>query len=293
MGWIRIDTTLPSHNKIYDLSDLLKISIPQASGHMVILWLWASVNAPDGDLTRYKPRAIADAAKWTKSPKVFFDALVDVSFLDVSDDKVMLHNWDVRQELLVDSTTKKREKTKERVARYRAKKKESCNAEDSVTPALQSVTVTPLHNITLHNDIEREKDARACVELWDKITGGTIPRDMAQEIIARLNMDTDVELVKEGIRLSAGKANPAAYMRKCLQNWTAEGIKTYQDYCKRNKTSNAPKPTADLSSPETYADKEWPNRLDIRTVDRLMDKSLFRIISITAPSMRQERKRPE
>lgn len=39
--------------------------------------------------------------------------------------------------------------------------------------------------------------------------------------------------------------------------------------------------------------KEWPNRLDIRTVDRLMDKSLFRIISITAPSMRQERKRPE
>lgn len=39
--------------------------------------------------------------------------------------------------------------------------------------------------------------------------------------------------------------------------------------------------------------KEWPNRLDIRTVDRLMDKSLFRIISITASSMRREGRRSE
>lgn len=39
--------------------------------------------------------------------------------------------------------------------------------------------------------------------------------------------------------------------------------------------------------------KEWASRLDVRTVDRLMDKSLFRVISITAPSMRQERRRSE
>lgn len=272
MGWVRVDTTLPTHDKIYNMSDALNITIPQAVGHIVMLWLWASINAPDGDISKYKPRAIADAARWAKSAQKFYDVLLNLKFCDIDNGVVTLHNWDMRQELLIDSSERKKAKTRERVERYRARKKLECNesgsetpastesdsnADSNVAPALQSNDVTPLTSTSTETStVLIERNTRACVELWEKITGDVIPRDMVQEIIARLNMDTDVELVKEGIRLSAGKANPAAYMRKCLQNWTAEGIKTYQDYCKRNKASNTPKPTADLSSPETYADVE-------------------------------------
>ena len=82
MAWIEVHQTLPGHRKIKALKRELKIKTPQAVGHMVMLWLWAVDNAPDGDLSRIDPDDIAEAAEWPKDGRAFVDAMIRAGFLD-------------------------------------------------------------------------------------------------------------------------------------------------------------------------------------------------------------------
>lgn len=91
-----------------------------AAGMLVSLWLWAAQNATDGDLSECTDRAIAEAAEFKRKPSLFVEALICAKLLD-KDRK--LHDWDEYATLLIDCEDRQREKTRERVAKHRAKKR--------------------------------------------------------------------------------------------------------------------------------------------------------------------------
>lgn len=132
--WIQVYSNLPMTSKIFDLADRTSgdSATPEviAIGHMVKLWLWAVQNAVDGDLSKCNPRLIANAGGWTKDPDEFIDILKEIGWLD---DDMKLHNWDRYAGLLIDREESKKQKTKERVSKFRAKRSEADNAEEAVT----------------------------------------------------------------------------------------------------------------------------------------------------------------
>ncbi|MGB9826054.1 MAG: HNH endonuclease, partial [Desulfofundulus sp.] len=72
----------------------LGVSLPAAVGHLHYLWWWALDYAQDGDLSRYEPEDIADAALWDGDVKAFVEALIRAGFLDQVNDKLLIHDWD-------------------------------------------------------------------------------------------------------------------------------------------------------------------------------------------------------
>ena len=108
---------------------------------LVSLWLWASQNVTNGDLSGCSDRAIAEAAEYRKKPETFVTALIKTKWLD-SDRK--LHDWEEYATLLNDCAEQQKEKTRERVKRHRERKKAAANA--NVTPDCNgwcNVTDTP------------------------------------------------------------------------------------------------------------------------------------------------------
>ena len=48
MAWLKVDQTIRDHHKILDAADLLQTTDAHVTGCLVLLWLWAIDNAPDG-----------------------------------------------------------------------------------------------------------------------------------------------------------------------------------------------------------------------------------------------------
>ena len=82
MAWIESHQTLRDHPKIYALMDKLKISKPQAIGHLHLLWWWCVDYAQTGVFSLYSNAQIAQAAHCTGDAQKFIDALVETKFLD-------------------------------------------------------------------------------------------------------------------------------------------------------------------------------------------------------------------
>ncbi len=147
MAWIQVEDSIKEHDKIYDLADILKISNAHAVGLMVCLWTWVAVNAPDGDVSSYPPRAISKAAGWEKKAQLFYDALIKVKFLEIPENgRVIVRNWENRAALLIDLVERQREATRKRVQRHRERKKAKTGALQDGTC---NVTVTPGNATTI------------------------------------------------------------------------------------------------------------------------------------------------
>lgn len=157
--WIRVDSSLPTHHKIYALKDELKLKERyEAVGIVTCLWLWVSENAPNGDISKYTAEAIADAVGWRKKPQLLYDALVKVRFIEVTEDKKVIRNWERYAELLIKMIDKQKKKTNERVKRYRNKKKNEnvtkCNVTETLHETENRVTVTPLQDVDVDNNVD-------------------------------------------------------------------------------------------------------------------------------------------
>ena len=163
MVWIEVHQTLPAHRKIKKLKRELKTKTPQAVGHMVMLWLWAVDNAPDGNLSDIDPNDLAEAAEWSKSGSEFVNALISAGFLD---EGMQLHDWDQYVGRLIDKRETKRAKDRERQRRARDRNKQpvntpgdpSCHAPVTRDNGVMSRTChapnSTVPNSTLDQDIE-------------------------------------------------------------------------------------------------------------------------------------------
>lgn len=167
--WIQVYSNLTNHPKTYALADELKITSSVANpnavavGMLVSLWLWAAQNAVDGDLSNCSARAIAEAAGYKKSPASFVTALKKSGWLDVD---MKLHDWDEHATLLIEHIEQQRKKTRERVQRYRDKKKANCNADCNdgcnVTDTPCNASTIPYHTLPYQVISGGGGDIRAC-----------------------------------------------------------------------------------------------------------------------------------
>lgn len=125
-----------------------------AIGIVVSVWLWAAQNATDGDLSDYAPEDIADAIGWKKPAGKLLDALVDTGFIDRAEDgSLTIHDWDEHAAMFQSSVEAQREKNRQRVQRYRERKRNGGNA-DVTPPCNKPVTSDVTGDVTLHTALQ-------------------------------------------------------------------------------------------------------------------------------------------
>jgi len=120
MAWIKSEQALASHPKVHLLAKELGIGVPQVIGHLHLLWWWALDYADDGNLTRYRD-FIPNASQWTGDEEYFIESLIKHNFIDVIDNKLIIHDWLDYTGALIET----REKDAERKRQARARKSEN------------------------------------------------------------------------------------------------------------------------------------------------------------------------
>lgn len=89
MPWIESHSVIGRHRKFKGLARQLKIPLPQAVGHMHLLWHTAIEQAEDGDLSTWTVGAIADSACWEGSEQEFLNAVQENGLMD----EQRIHDW--------------------------------------------------------------------------------------------------------------------------------------------------------------------------------------------------------
>lgn len=100
MAWIESHQDLRTNPKAKRLARILDVPLPQAIGHLHMLWWWALDHAFDGNLGRVDPYDLADAMGWEGDPDKLVDALVDcgpsdrAGFIErAASGHLVLHDW--------------------------------------------------------------------------------------------------------------------------------------------------------------------------------------------------------
>jgi len=84
----------PDHPKTHGLAAALGVGVPQAVGHLEILWHWTAKFAPQGDVGRWADVDIERAAMWTGEPGALVRALVASRYLDACQQhRLVVHDW--------------------------------------------------------------------------------------------------------------------------------------------------------------------------------------------------------
>ena len=118
MAWLQSHQGLARHPKTKRFARLLGISVPQAIGHLHLLWWWALDYASDGDLTPFELEDIADAGGWEGDAEAFMRALIDAKgpsghgFVDNGPD-LQIHDWEEYAGRLIEQRVKNAERMKE------------------------------------------------------------------------------------------------------------------------------------------------------------------------------------
>lgn len=115
MAWIEVHDTLPSNKKIMRLRRALGISLNEAMGMLLSLWLWSLNNAEDGTLHDIEPADLAEILHFEGDPSQLVDALVGAGLLDRGTDELRIHDW----EMYVGRLLAKRKQNAERMRRAR------------------------------------------------------------------------------------------------------------------------------------------------------------------------------
>tara|TARA_B100000029_G_scaffold336243_1_gene328334 strand:+ start:2649 stop:3530 length:882 start_codon:yes stop_codon:yes gene_type:complete len=123
MAWIKSEQALASHPKVHLLAKDLGISVPQAVGHLHLLWWWALDYADDGDLTRYRD-FIPSASQWAGDEELFINSLIKHNWIDEVNGKLVIHDWLDYTGALIET----REKDAERKRKYRQSKNAKTSA---------------------------------------------------------------------------------------------------------------------------------------------------------------------
>lgn len=137
MAWIKSEQALASHPKVHLLAKDLGISVPQAVGHLHLLWWWALDYADDGNLTRYRD-FIPSASQWVGDEDLFIISLIKHNWIDEVEGKLVIHDWLDYTGALIET----REKDAERKRKYRQSKnaKTSANRDSWETSSTKDIT---------------------------------------------------------------------------------------------------------------------------------------------------------
>jgi hypothetical protein len=118
--WIRLYVTFFDHPKTRKLRRELGTVEP-----ILRLWAWAANCCQDGDLSDQSHDDVEESSGWRGERGKAYSAMVACGFLDIDGDRVEIHGWGEKTGEGVESLTRTRALTADRVNRYRNK---GCNA---------------------------------------------------------------------------------------------------------------------------------------------------------------------
>lgn len=241
LPWIQVYSNLADHPKIYALVDRMKLRRnSEAVGIVVSLWLWAAKNAPDGDLSGFPKRAIADAVGYSSSyAGRLCQLLVETRWLDEKEGGgYLLHDWEEYAALLIDITERKKHQAKVRMRRLRAQKDEMDLEEESVTCyANKCVTLRGSYALTGQDITEQNQTVISHQDgsspSWSKSKLNSLfsPKlqlsESAREELLSLTDGMEEGLLLQSLEIARdnGKLN-WGYVRGILRNWQKNGVKT-------------------------------------------------------------------
>ncbi len=212
MAWIELHQSLPKHTKMKRLRRELKVSIPQAMGHVTLLWLWALDYAPDGDLSELTPEDIAEECMWTgKKPEVFVQALVDSGFIDAD---MHIHDWEsytARYQEYQEKLENNRVKSRERMRNKREKDRncyDNVTRNNDVTDENENVTVTECSGI-IPKPIPKPEP---------------IPKPLTNKYTTHSNLPTLSILTVAGIKNRGPSAAEEEFEKKCQDRGYGEDM---------------------------------------------------------------------
>ncbi len=156
MEWLQVETTLPDHRKIARLASELKLSRVHAVGLVVCFWLWAVHNREDGILEDIDTDTIARVTDFKGKPEKLVSALCSCGLLDRLDSGYVIHDWEERVGLLIDKRNQQREQTRDRVQKYRARKKQ-----ESETACNDNVTRYSNEDVTRYSNADETQNGNA------------------------------------------------------------------------------------------------------------------------------------
>lgn len=242
LPWIQVYSNLADHPKIYALVDRMKLRRnSEAVGIVVSLWLWAAKNAPDGDLSGFPERAIAQALGYQINySKKLCQALVDTDWLDVdAEGCYSIHNWSRYAGRLIEITLRQREQSTERSRRYREKSlitKEKIKLESEASRVTHALTG---QDITEQNQTVMSRQAESSPS-WSKskLISLFSPKlqlseSAADELLSLVDgMEEGLLLKSLDIAQDNGKLN-WGYVRGILKNWQRNRVKTLREFEER------------------------------------------------------------
>ena len=118
--WIKIHDTLLDHRKLRRTCRLLKLNEVTLRGHLVTLWLNVLRHSPDGDMDDWTEDDIAHYAGWDGDPHLFVSSLIQTAWIDIDEDRCVIHDWDEHSDRL--RVAKIRKQNRERQKKFREKK---------------------------------------------------------------------------------------------------------------------------------------------------------------------------
>jgi len=252
------------HPKIFNLAEALNLprkisSNAQATGMIISLWLWAAINAPDGNLTGCSVRAIAYASCWPGKPEVLFDALVSCGWIDEEDGEYRLHDWEEYAALYIAQVDAQKEKTRERVRAFRERQKASkCNVTvtecNAPTIPNQTITKPNLYDSSSTSSATSDKateeegggssaeseKTETAEELCKYFEGGCSQKRskaLRNSFSKSLAEGAEAEMIRAVIDETAlaNVDKPALYVTRILENLRNENIKTLTAYNARSQ----------------------------------------------------------
>ncbi|WP_421722400.1 hypothetical protein [Alloalcanivorax xenomutans] len=82
------------HPKTLDFAARLDVCLPQAIGHLELLWAFVAQKTPHGNVGKWPDGAIARASHWSGDPTVFVTALCEAGFIEAHPDhRFIVHDW--------------------------------------------------------------------------------------------------------------------------------------------------------------------------------------------------------
>ena len=230
--WIRVDTGISQHDKIYNLADILEIPDAHAVGLMVCLWTWAAGAAHDGDITNFPVRAIAKAAGWTKKPEVFFEAICSplsqfVESITDPSGKVrrVLRNWETRASLLIDYVENQREKNRNLVSKHREKKQDSVTLHTTDSDVTCNVTndddVTP-QNVTCNADVMPVMGIQYSTLQNNTVKNSAAAATAAAAAVTAASEDNEIGLIQQCYEKYIGMISSSIFLE--IQDFLKSGV---------------------------------------------------------------------
>ena len=247
MAWLKVEQSLREHRKILALAEALRISEPQAVGHLVYLWLWALDNISDGILPK-SSKIIAKVCDWSGHADRFVQALIDAELVDSTEGDLTIHDWQDYSGRLLKQREDKRNLMRER----RAKASESASQpDDNAAPACRNGAGT-VPELCRNGDgsvphLEKSREEKRREEKNKHLSTGAGPAD-----------DFDAFWTLYPRKEGKGQARRAftSAAKKIGANAVIDGLKSHLEALKAKERQFIPLPATWLNG------ERWTDELD-------------------------------